>query len=49
MSEQSPYELLGVTEGASFDEIQAARDRWSIVSTVPELKSNRSRRPTMPS
>lgn len=27
MSEQGPYELLGVTEGASFDEIQAARDR----------------------
>lgn len=27
MSEQSPYELLGVTEGASFDEIQEARDR----------------------
>jgi len=27
MSEQSSYELLGVTEEASFDEIQTARDR----------------------
>lgn len=27
MSEQSPYEQLGVTEEASFEEIQAARDR----------------------
>jgi len=27
MSEQSPYEQLGVTLDASFDEIQEARDR----------------------
>ncbi|MGC9504108.1 CPP1-like family protein [Baaleninema sp.] len=27
MSDQNPYEQLGVTEGASFEEIQAARDR----------------------
>lgn len=27
MSEQTPYELLGVTDGASFDEIQEARNR----------------------
>jgi hypothetical protein len=27
MSEQSPYEQLGVSEGASFDEIQEARNR----------------------
>lgn len=27
MSEQSPYEQLGVSEGASFDEIQEARSR----------------------
>ncbi|MDX2228395.1 MAG: CPP1-like family protein [Leptolyngbyaceae cyanobacterium bins.349] len=27
MSEQSPYERLGVSEGASFDEIQSARNR----------------------
>lgn len=27
MTEQNPYERLGVSEGASFDEIQAARNR----------------------
>lgn len=27
MSEQNPYEQLGVSEGASFDEIQSARNR----------------------
>lgn len=27
MSEQSPYQQLGVSEGSSFDEIQAARNR----------------------
>jgi hypothetical protein len=27
MSEQNPYERLGVSEGASFDEIQSARNR----------------------
>jgi hypothetical protein len=35
MSEQSPYEQLGVSEGSSFDEIQAARDRL-----VAELKQD---------
>ena len=29
MSEQNPYETLGVTENASFDEIQAAKQRLS--------------------
>ena len=30
MAEQTPYEQLGVTEDASFDEIQAARERLMV-------------------
>ncbi len=36
MSEQSSYEKLGVTEDASFEEIQAARDRLVGVAGVDE-------------
>lgn len=39
MSEQSPYEKLEVSEDASFEEIQAARDR--LVATAPEDEKRR--------
>ena len=37
MSEQNPYEQLGVTENSSFEEIQAAKNDFTIatVMTVP--------------
>ena len=38
MSEQSSYELLGVTEEASFDEIQTARDRLVDASEEESTK-----------
>jgi len=40
MSEQNPYERLGVSEGASFDEIQSARNRLceSLEGNAEEIK-----------
>jgi len=39
MSEQSPYEKLEVSEDASFEEIQAARDR--LIAVAPEDEKRR--------